>query len=654
MGTFLVLILESAICLALFYLLYKLALSKDTFHRFNRVALLSMLLLSVVIPLGAILVEGAFRPQEQFSTIVTSIQVVGFVPTESPSPIKSFPLTLALLVSVYAAGVLFFAGRLLRNRILLTSLLRKCTAVELGGRIKLFTHQLPIAPFSWMRSIVVSSKDLTDNKDIILTHELAHIQLGHSWDLLVTDLCILVQWFNPAVWLLRQELQAVHEFEADDKVLNKGIDAKKYQLLIIEKAAGTRLYTMANSFNHGSLKKRITMMLKEKSNPWARAKYAVVLPLAAVALLGFAQPEFTTLQARSAGEIDQLLSWTDVSVPASPRSIPGPSTSPSPNPIPQDKSSGNSVKPTTSVEKKSDESKPLIVLDGVLIQPSVVSGVNFRTATDDVFAKALNISPSEIKEISVLKGEAAVSLYGENGRNGVIVITTKAQPAPVVENLQVSGQVLNASGNSPVVGATIAEINTENRIPSVTITDQDGRFNLTVKRSDNLLRISHISYESVKVPIQKVMIVALPQKKLMLNEIVVKTIQRIESSPVTDVPQTKPVFGVEQMPQYPGGDEALMSYIKDNIRYPTSAASKGIQGRVTCSFVIDATGKVTDVNVVRGLDPALDAEAIRVVSGMPTWKPGRQNGKDCAVQYAVPITFSIETIAITPKKKSVQ
>src|ERR1035437_8970837 len=210
-----------------------------------------------------------------------------------------------------------------------------------------------------MRSIVVSSKDLNDNKDIILTHELAHIRLGHSWDLLATDLCILVQWFNPAAWLLRQELQTVHEFEADDKVLQKGIDAKKYQLLIIEKAVGTRLYSMANSFNHGSLKKRITMMLKEKSSPWARAKYAVVLPLAAVALLGFAQPEFTTLQARSAGEIDQLLSWTDVPAPAGPSLNPilsssqSPNLSPSSSQNPQDKSSGNSEKSTTTGEKKS-------------------------------------------------------------------------------------------------------------------------------------------------------------------------------------------------------------------------------------------------------------------------------------------------------------
>ena len=645
MGTFLVIILESAICLALFYLLYKLALSKDTFHRFNRVVLLSMLLLSAVIPVCAILLESAFRPQVQLATIVTGVQVVGVVPvTPIETPSKSFPLALALMMSVYAAGVLFFSGRLLRNWIVLTSLIRKCTVEKLDGRIHLFTHHLPIAPFSWMRSIVVSSKDLNDNKDIILTHELAHIRLGHSWDLLATDLCILVQWFNPAAWLLRQELQAVHEFEADDKVLRKGIDAKKYQLLIIEKAVGTRLYSMANSFNHGSLKKRITMMLKEKSSPWARAKYAVVLPLAAIALMGFARPEFTTLQARSAGEIDQLLSWTDVPAPAGPSSNPSPSSSQSSSSSqsPQDKSSGNSEKSATIGDKKSSDPKPLIVLDGVLIQPNVVSGLNFRTATDDEFAKVLNLSPSDIKDISVLKGEAAVSLYGEKGRNGVIVITTKAQSAPVVDNLQVSGQVVNASSNSPVVGANIAEINTENRILSMTITDLDGRFSLTVKSSDNKLRVSHVSYERVNAPIQKEMTVTLTQKKLMLNETVVMGIQKTESSPVKDAPQKVPVYGVEQMPQYPGGDEALKKYIKDNLRYPQSAVNKGFQGKVICSFIVDENGNVTDIKVMSGVDPALDAEAVRVVSGMPTWIPGKQNGKDCAVQYALPIIFSMK------------
>jgi len=390
---------------------------------------------------------------------------------------------------------------------------------------------------------------------------------------------------------------------------------------------------MANSFNHGSLKKRITMMLKEKSSPWARAKYAVVLPLAAVAVMGFARPEFTNLQAQSAGEFDQLLSWTDVSAPAAT----------SPNPSPQDKSSGNSEKATTTDEIKLNNKPPLVVVDGVPVQPNVLSGIDFKTVTQLELEKALNLSPSAIKEITILKGAAAVAVWGEKGRNGVMLINTQANSKsdPVVSNLKVSGQVWNASDKSPVVGANISEIDTENRVLSMTITDQDGRFNLTVKRSDNYLRVSHVSYEKVNVPIHKEMNFAITQKKLMLDEIFVNGYQKTESSPVTDASQIKPVYAVEQMPQYPGGNEALMQYIRYSLRYPSAAADKGIQGKVICSFIVDATGKVTDIKVMSGVDPALDAEAVRVVSGMPTWIPGKQNGKDCAVQYAVPISFSI-------------
>jgi TonB family protein len=144
-----------------------------------------------------------------------------------------------------------------------------------------------------MHYIVLSRKDYAENSRAILTHERAHIRLRHSVDLLLADVCILVQWFNPAAWLVKHELQQVHEFEADDEVLRQGIDAKNYQILLIEKAVGTRLYSMANSLNQSSLKKRITMMLKKKSNPWARAKYLFVLPLTAAALTAFARPEIT-------------------------------------------------------------------------------------------------------------------------------------------------------------------------------------------------------------------------------------------------------------------------------------------------------------------------------------------------------------------------
>lgn len=158
-------------------------------------------------------------------------------------------------------------------------------------RATLILHDLNIAPFSWMHFIVISQKDLEESGKEILIHELAHVRFCHSWDLLIADICIFVQWFNPASWLLKHELQSIHEYEADERVIEEGVDAKQYQLLLIKKAVGTRLYSMANNFNHSKLKKRISMMLKEKSAPWNRLKVFYLLPLMAVMLVAFSRPE---------------------------------------------------------------------------------------------------------------------------------------------------------------------------------------------------------------------------------------------------------------------------------------------------------------------------------------------------------------------------
>ena len=119
---------------------------------------------------------------------------------------------------------------------------------------------------------------------------MAHIKHRHSIDLIYMELVILMQWFNPAVWLLKRELKDIHEYQADISVLESGIDATKYQLLLVKKAVGASSYTLANSFNHSKIKKRITMMLKEKSNKWARLKLLLLLPLGILTVYAFARP----------------------------------------------------------------------------------------------------------------------------------------------------------------------------------------------------------------------------------------------------------------------------------------------------------------------------------------------------------------------------
>lgn len=310
MGTFLVYILKSSLCLALFYLFYRLLLSKETFHRFNRIALLGVMLISCLLPLVRVTVDRA-------TVVNTSVMLVEedmlMYPWEMQTVVQeeaAFPWR-EWLVAVYFLGILFF---LLRNFLSLGYvfyLIRHSRCQRMENGICLVVHQEGFAPFSWMKYIVISQTDLDENGTDILTHEEAHIRNRHSLDLLLVELCVWLQWFNPAAWLLKQELQNVHEYEADEAVLRQGIDAKRYQMLLIKKAVGARLYSIANSFNHSSLKKRITMMIRKKSNPWARAKYLYVLPLAAVTVAAFARPEISEpLDEISSVEVNDLSAIT--------------------------------------------------------------------------------------------------------------------------------------------------------------------------------------------------------------------------------------------------------------------------------------------------------------------------------------------------------
>ena len=296
MGVFFIYILKSSVCLVLFYLFFRLLLSKETFHRFNRMALLGVLFFSLLIPC----IEVTTRHQVEVQQAVLSIEQLLLMAELEATPANvgavqetSVISWVQIVLLVYRAGILFLACRNIYSLICLFRLVHSGKHEKLEKGVTLVVHNQEIAPFSWMKYIVISRKDLEENGREILIHEMAHIHHRHLVDLLVADICIFFQWFNPGAWLLKQELQNIHEYEADETVINEGVNAKEYQLLLIKKAVGTRLYSMANSFNHSKLKKRITMMLKEKSNPWARLKYLYVLPLAAIAVTAFARPEIS-------------------------------------------------------------------------------------------------------------------------------------------------------------------------------------------------------------------------------------------------------------------------------------------------------------------------------------------------------------------------
>lgn len=533
MGTFLVYILKSAVCLAMFYLFYRLLLSKETFHRFNRMALLGVMLLSCLLPLVKVTVEQASPVNAQVMSMEDLLLMYQWN-SEAVVEEGSRPFHWQEgLVLVYFVGLFFVIVRHLWSLGRMLYLIRHSRCERLDNGIRLVVHRRKLAPFSWMRYIVISETDLKESGHHILVHEMAHIHHRHSWDLLLTEACAWLQWFNPAIWLLKQELQNIHEYEADEEVLRQGINAKEYQMLLIKKAVGARLYSIANSFNHSSLKKRITMMIRKKSNPWARAKYLYVLPLAAVTVAAFARPEI---------------------------------------------------------------SKPL----------------------------------DEISSVKVNDLSAVLETYADKN---------VSNPA---EKTKLKMKVVDEEGK-PIIAATVLVANTTNG----TLTDENGNFTLEVG-SDQSIQVAYIGMSTVTMSVKDCLKKA-DQTIVLTESDTKKYVKVVASAPQTVVSDDQTFSVVEQMPEYPGGMRAGLEFMARNLRYPTKAREAGKQGRVIVQFVVRKDGSLSDFKVLCSVDPWLDAEAIRVISTMPKWKPGMQDGKPVSVKFTLPVTFMLEGTNNKPK-----
>ena len=297
MGALTLYAIKSSLTLALLYLPYALMLRRETFFRFNRAMLLCIVVLSLLLPCLDVHIwdnglATPFEPQRQaISSVVLPTLIVGSsesaaadVPADHTAVVWS-----TLLVYIYIIGVLFFvlwkAVGLIR---LIRFIPRGCLWTDKQEGATIYCHADKVSPFSWMRSIVIGEDlpqpSLKGRDEIVLAHELAHVRMRHSWDALFISCVEVLQWFNPCIWMLDASLREVHEYEADDAVLRRGISARDYQLLLIEKAVARTPYPMVNGFRHSLLKNRITMMTKKKSPRWARLKVLYAVPLTLIAL----------------------------------------------------------------------------------------------------------------------------------------------------------------------------------------------------------------------------------------------------------------------------------------------------------------------------------------------------------------------------------
>ena len=605
-------VIKAAITLALLYSCFFLFLSKETFHRFNRCMLVGIMLVSLVMPMFHFTTEHPTTLNEEVYQMQNYIQhdtAPIIVTAQQPRGIT----WIQALTWIYMAGVVLM---LILTLVQATSLIRFMSSgvrhTDSQGNTVIL-HNKDVPPFSIFRYIVMSVKDYESSRQYILTHEQEHIRLGHTYDLLLLQGMKTLMWFNPFIWFLSRDLKAVHEYEADQAVINQGIDAKSYQQLLVMKVVGNRLQPFTNNLNHGSLKKRIIMMYQKPSNRWLMLKALCAIPVAALTINTFATP----IETDPVEDMVKTLETTNVpTFNEVKEALPSPKTA----------EEASEEKPfAITTDSNNIDDNPLILING----HEVKIPADIKTIDGETLGKMLHINKEDIASVTVLRNGAATAIYGEKAKNGVISIETKAFQAQPKDTVVVKNEVSDVLNISSAVN--IDEL--MEKLPGAE------------KHEDGSITING-----------KVV------KKILL-----------QGQEVYDDDDDDPVFEVTEEPaQYPGGQAALMQFLAQNIRYPKIAAENGVQGRVLVQFVVEKDGSLSNFAVVKksgdtitknaqsGITvnalgsateeskvpqeafDALNAEAVRVLREMPKWIPAKQRGQEVRMRYTLPITFRLQ------------
>lgn len=380
--------LRSSIILSLFYGFYKLFFCKNTFHTVNRCLLIIILFISVILPFF----HFDFLPnnvQEGSSYIMDLSLLESFDQLEVNQHSTVIPWIL-IISTILLSGALFFLCRYIIGLIQIIKIIQGSEKHLITYNINLCISDSEVAPFSWLNYIVISRRDYnTDIDGAIIRHEKVHILKNR---------------------LLKREIQSVHEFQADEEVINNGVDIKLYQLLLIRKSVGEHTFALANNFRKRDLHKRITMMIKTKTNNRKKWAYTAVLPVLLLSMIVLSIPKLNaqTVEEEPAKPIKvvRTLSMDSVLVEVDTDVV---------------KISETKIDTLTRVRKEiqteiqlrgEGDDNLLYIVDGEKVAKEAIKKIN----------------PNDILAVNVLKSKASIEQYGEEGKDGVIIITTKSNP----------------------------------------------------------------------------------------------------------------------------------------------------------------------------------------------------------------------------------
>lgn len=693
MNSLLIYLLKVSAGTALFYFGYLVFFRKDTFYLRNRILLMFTLIIPAILPFIKIPVISGNPVTAEPARVFAGLIYTEPSPLTSASgaiqaePIDIFPILTGIYFAV--AGLLLL--RVLMSLLSTYTIIKKGT-VRTNHFPKVITTEKQLPPFSFFPYVVVPAEDFnTGNCNDILDHEFAHIKQGHTFDLILGELFIAFQWFNPFVWLVKRSMILNHEYLADKVSLITNKCAKEYQYKLLNLQPPLKHISLVHSFD-SLIKNRIIMINKTPSPRLAAVKNFLILPIVATALYAFATPEYHSAVSPTTGSAIEIYK----AMPIVQKAIKGIVLTQDGKPLEgaiimctgapgfaSSTASGSdgrfviknaqedayimitltgykrvSVKGVFTSEmtikmekdpeykepsKNSAQPKPLpVAIDGVL--------------TDQEFRVVTSKMGDEVARVSFLNAKDATEKYGEKGKDGVYEIMSMKKAAEL--GIKIPFRRRNPEDFPTFRGEKFTEFTNwvvDNvKYPAAAQSKRiQGRVyvSFTVELDGSLSNISVTGApDQVLGEVVRSAVKSSPAWEPAKNPNVKEALQTSVTVkfvlPDKVLPDDAFVV-VEKMPQFPGDEPALMKFVRDNIQYPPEAAKANIQGRVILKFVVNTEGKVEDVTVLKGAHPLLDAEAKRLVYSLPDWIPATQGGTPRSVYYSMPVTFSLEAKSVS-------
>ena len=648
-------VLPIAATIAVLWLVYRLLFRNSNRLKFNRFFLLTSMLLALAMPLlgllsGMEVPQMANLKQSIFNGMMLSEVIV--TPDGQPMLPEVIVTTNAtpsrfsvwqVIGGIYLLGVgvmtllfLFKLGRLVA--LIIRSPKRKmssCTAVFTGREQ---------GSFSFFRYAIFPNENVDPD---IMRHEMSHIAHHHSWDILFAEVMMILQWFNPFIYLYKKELQSLHEYQADRDVVATGVDKKNYMMLILQQCTAVDFSGMSNNFSLILTKKRIKMITRNEKAKGLWWRLLATLPVLAILMIANTkvtaqeqQPEKKQINV----EIGQFEIFDD-------------------NGFPMDLTDTIIYNEDGSyVHFKTTEAP--VPMTGEMCSKITATSCNADGTPNENIKFTINAI--EKHGDTTMYTVEPFTLDADNFR--LSIQTTEDNPVQIIRNNNDSiYQIVDEMPQYPGGEAAMMKFVAENVKYPQEAKDKDiaGRVfvGFVVEKDGSISNVKVLrgigggcDEEAVRV------ISSMPKwkpgikdgKPVRVSYMMPLTFKLTEGQPAkpskksdTNKPDMKPdkngVYQiVEEMPVFPGGEQALMDYVSKNVVYPQEAQEKGISGRVFVSFIVEKDGSVNEVKVMRGIGGGCDEESVRVIKAMPKWKPGKMKGKPVRVSYMMPITFRLQ------------